>query len=408
MCSSSFNIFLNKNIMNKTLLFILIITTILISCQKGDKTTNPNTILGCMDETALNYDTTATEDDGSCEYEQTATRSEILTNITNNIIIPAYDNLRIEIENLRYIAEDFTNNPNTQNISELRNSWLKAYISWQAVEMFNIGKAEEIDYLKTMNTYPCNPTRINNNIESQSYNLSESNFPSWTVQGFPALDYMLYGLASDSNLILDYYLGSDGSKYLAYLNDIIIQMENNTNLIVNDWQANKESFISSNGNTATSSLNLLTNDFIYYYEKGLRANKIGIPSGIWNGFQIYEIGVEAYYRKNISKQLCLKALNSCIDFFNGKHINSESLGGSYKDILTQHGDSNLCDDIINGLNEAESAINNLDDNFRKQLIENNTSMLNTYDELQDVVPMLKVQMLYSLNITVDYQDSDGD
>ena len=89
-------------------------------------------------------------------------------------------------------------------------------------------------------------------------------------------------------------------------------------------------------------------------------------------------------------------------------MNSESTGASYKDLLTQNGDSNLCDDIINGINEAKSAINNLDDNFRKQLIENNTSMLNTYDELQDVVVMLKVQMLYSLNITVDYQDSDGD
>jgi predicted lipoprotein len=406
--SSSFNIFLTKNIMKKTLLFILGIATILVSCQKGDKKIDPNTILGCMDESALNYSSNATEDDGSCEYEQTASRSEVLTNITNNIIIPAHENLRIEIENLKSKAEEFTNNPNTQNISELRNSWLKAYISWQAVEMFNIGKAEEIDYLKTMNTYPCNPTRINNNIESQSYNLNESTFPSWTVQGLPALDYMLYGLEADSNLILDYYLGSDGSKYLAYLNDVIIQMENNTNLIINDWQANKESFISSNGITATSSLNLLTNDFIYYYEKGLRANKVGIPSGVWNGFQIYEIGVEAYYRKNISKQLCLKALNSCKDFFNGKHINSESIGASYKDLLAQNGESNLGNNIITELEEAESAINNLDDNFRKQLLENNTNMLNTYDELQDVVPMLKVQMLYSLNITVDYQDSDGD
>ena len=368
--------------MKKIIFFILTIVVIVSSCQKA--TNNPN------------IDILSEE------------RGKLLENVTNHIIIPAYENLRDEIEDLKSKAQEFTNNTNTQNINELRNSWLKAYTAWQAVEMFNIGKAEEIDYLKTMNTYPCNPTRINNNIESQSYDLNESNFPSWIVQGFPALDYMLYGLETDSNLILDYYLGSDGPKYLAYLNDVIAQMENNTNLVINDWQANKESFISSNGNTATSSLNLLTNDFIYYYEKGLRANKIGIPCGVWDGFQSYEIGVEAYYRKNISKQLCLKALSSCKDFFNGKHINSESLGKSYKDLLTQNGDSNLYDNIINGLNEAESAIHNLDDNFRKQLIEDNISMLNTYDELQDVVVFLKVNMLYSLNITVDYQDSDGD
>jgi len=28
-------------------------------------------VLGCMDQTALNYNSTATEDDGSCEYEVT-------------------------------------------------------------------------------------------------------------------------------------------------------------------------------------------------------------------------------------------------------------------------------------------------------------------------------------------------
>ena len=65
-------------------------------------------------------------------------------------------------------------------------------------------------------------------------------------------------------------------------------------------------------------------------------------------------------------------------------------------------------DIINSLNQAEIEINSLDNNFRLQLIEDNNSMLNTYDALQSVVPLLKVNMLYSLNITVDYADSDGD
>ena len=65
-------------------------------------------------------------------------------------------------------------------------------------------------------------------------------------------------------------------------------------------------------------------------------------------------------------------------------------------------------DIINGLNQAEILINNLDNNFRVQLFQDNSSMLNTYDALQDVVPLLKVQMLNALTITVDYEDSDGD
>tara|TARA_B110000008_G_scaffold14779_1_gene13851 strand:+ start:3866 stop:4972 length:1107 start_codon:yes stop_codon:yes gene_type:complete len=368
--------------MKKKLLFILSVILLVSSCEKSKD---------------------SLETDPLAEY-----RSELLYNVTNNIIIPAHETLQNKLDILSDKALDFSSNPTALTLSELRYAWVKAYMSWQSVEMFAIGKAEEIDYVKSMNTYPCSPVLINNNLESQSYDLNQSNYNSWKVQGFPALDYMLYGLDADSNMVLNYYQGTVATKYLAYVNDIISQMKINTDLVLQYWQTNKESFISSDGNTSTSSLNLLTNDFIYYYEKGLRANKIGIPCGVWNGFQEYEIGIEAYYQQDISKQLALESLNACKDFFTGKGINSEVLGFSYIDFLSANGDESLSADIINGLSEAEIAINNLDNNFRLQLMQDNLPMLDTYDELQDVVVLLKVNMLYSLNITVDYFDSDGD
>lgn len=367
--------------MKKSILFILSIILIISACQKS-----------AVNKTDVVLDS----------------RGELLENVTNNIIIPAYENLKSDIDNLSQSAIDFTNNPDLSTISILRNAWLNAYVSWQRVEMFTIGKAEEINYIKSMNTYPCNTTQINNNLLSQSYDLNTSNFPSWSAQGFPALDYMLYGLDSDSNMILNYYTGNDGEKYLSYLNDLIAQMSSNTTLVVQDWQNNKTNFINSDGNTATSSFNVLTNDFIYYYEKGLRANKIGIPCGVWNGFQPYEIGIEAYYRKDISKHLALTSLNACRDFFMGRGVNSEMLGVSYADILSENGESSLSSEIINAINEAEIAITNLASNFRLQLTQDQTNMLYAYDEIQDVVALLKVKMLNSLDVTVDYQDSDGD
>jgi len=336
-------------------------------------------------------------------------RTTLLENLTNNIIVPAHVNLQSKLDNLNNKLENFTSNQTPTNFSELRNSYVSTYLAWQSVEMFNIGLAEEIDYVKTMNTFPCNTNIINNNIIGQAYDHNAANWPSWTSQGLPSLDYMLYGLNNDSNLVINNYTDPvNGSKYLDYLNSIINQMKMNTDDVVQYWQANATSFIDSDANTATSSLNLLTNDFIYYYEKGLRANKIGIPCGVWNGFQVYEIGIEAYYRQDISKKLALESLNACKDFFMGKGINSEIFGVSYNDFLSANGDEGLSADIINALSEAEMEINNLDNNFRIQLMQDNLPMLDAYDELQDVVVLLKVNMLYSLNITVDYQDSDGD
>ena len=337
-------------------------------------------------------------------------RTTLLENLTNNIIVPAHINLQSKLESLNNSLVSFTTNQTPTNFSELRNAYVSTYIAWQSVEMFNIGLAEEIDYVKAMNTFPCNTTTINNNIMAQVYDLNAANWPSWASQGLPALDYMLYGLNNDSNLVLDNYTDLiNGSKYLNYLNSIISQMSMNTDAVVQYWQANTTSFINSDANTASSSLNLLTNDFIYYYEKGLRANKIGIPSGKWNNYQIYEIGVEAYYKKNISKRLALEALSACKDFFTGIGFNSNtSEGQSYIDYLTNNGDADISADIISGLDLAKDKINNLDDNFRLQLLNDNSSMLEAYDALQQVVVDLKTDMLISLQITVDYVDADGD
>ena len=336
-------------------------------------------------------------------------RSALLENLTVNIIEPVHENLQNKLENLNTSLENFTTNQTLINFSQLRNAYVNTYIAWQSVEMFDIGLAEEIKYKNTMNTFPCNTTVINTNIMEQGYDLNTPSWPSWSAQGLPALDYMLYGLDNDSNLVINNYTDLvNGSKYLDYLNNIINQMIMNTNQVVEYWKVNKTDFINSDANTATSSLNLLTNDFIYYYEKGLRANKVGIPSGKWNNYQIYEIGVEAYYRKNISKRLALEALSACKSFFTGVGFNTEIIGQSYVDYLTQNGDTNISVNIITGLDEAKDKINNLNDDFRFQLLNDNSSMLDAYDALQQVVVDLKTDMLISLKITVDYVDADGD
>ena len=349
--------------------------------------------------------TDTNENDSIDNYNRIA----ILENLTNNIIIPSYEQLQSKMIQLNISSFDFKASQNSSNLTALRKSWKETYIAWQYVEMFNLGKAEEIDFNKAMNTYPCNTTIINQNISNSQYNLSSSDYSSWSSQGLPAVDYMLYGLDNDSNNILNIYSGNDGEKNLNYLEDIISQMLDNTNKVTEYWKNNKDLIISSNGNTATSSLNLLTNDFIYFYEKGIRANKIGIPCGRWDNWDTYPIGVEAFYRKDLSKQLTLSAINSCVQFFSGVGLNTGTDGQSFDDYLNDiNGDNDLTNDIINKLTTAEEKINSLDNNFRLQMSTDNTKMVEAYDALQKVVVHLKTDMLISLSITVDYADADGD
>jgi hypothetical protein len=57
---------------------------------------------------------------------------------------------------------------------------------------------------------------------------------------------------------------------------------------------------------------------------------------------------------------------------------------------------------------AKTQINTLDADFYQQITTDNSKMKLAYDELQKAVVLLKVDMLQTFNINVDYVDADGD
>ena len=334
-------------------------------------------------------------------------KKAMLENLTDNIIIPSFVNLNVKIVDLKISSDNFINDINNENLSDLRKKWLKAYKAWQNVEMFNIGKAEEIFYPKKMNTYPTDISRINSNIQSGLYDLV-NNDNNLDAQGFPALDYMLYGLNGDSLLVIDKYLSTEGDKYITYLDDLVTYMTDNTSLVTEYWNTNRNTFVNSYSNTATSSLNMLTNDFIYYYEKGLRANKIGIPAGVFPG-GVNPNKVEAYYHRNTSKELALEALDACKRFFIGESFQSNQTGESLKTYLDHKNQNSILSDIIiSKFENSKNKIDILNNNFAHQVETDNIQMVYAYDAIQEGVVKLKTDMLFSLNISVDYVDADGD
>ena len=334
-------------------------------------------------------------------------RGQMLTNLVDNIIIPSYEGFANEMSSMNNAGLAFTNNPTLSSLQEFRSSWLNAYKKWQYVEMFNIGKAEELQYTFYMNVYPLTVEDVQNNIDNGGYDLNSVN--NQDAQGFPALDYLLHGLTdNDTELVNIFTSGPNAEGYKNYVNAILNQMNSLTNQVLNDWKGSfKNTFINRSGNTATSSLNSLVNDFIFYYEKGLRANKFGIPAGVFSANPLPE-KVEAFYKKNISKELALDALEAVEDFFNGKHYNGSLTGESFKTYLQYLDRNDIYVSTTDQFNSARIEINNLSNNFSNQINTDNTKMTKAYDELQKAVVLLKVDMLQAFSINIDYVDADGD
>ena len=339
-------------------------------------------------------------------------RSAVLKNYADNIIIPRLNNFRSSVDYLRESVDAYVDSPDITTYTELHNSWLEAYINWQYVEMFNIGKAEEIMFFSKTNTYPVNEGRIQENINNEKTDLSNPN--DWSCQGFPGLDYMIHGIANTENEIINQYIQNPlNGKYLKV---VINELNDNTDLVLNDWNTYRNTFVNSVENTATSAFNMLTND-LYYFEKGLRTNKIGIPSGVFSNNPLSN-KVESYYSskngiEDVSRDLIENALNAVDLVFQGKSSNQSPVGPSFKTYLDFIKANNVSADdigsiVVNKIQTANQKILDLNKNFINQVENDNGKMLATFDALQTIVVNLKTDMLSLFNVAVDYTDADGD
>jgi predicted lipoprotein len=380
-----------------------------IACSKSDDDPSVSEITSNQSQTEdINQEnsTEGTEDNKSGN-DNSFDRVKMMTFITEEIIIPSYDNLNTSITELKESYELFKINITEHNLEELRNKWLKSYKLWQHVEMFNIGKSMEDYLIFRSNIYPVDTVRVNQNINNGEYDLKNPN--NYAAQGFPTIDYLLYGKGNDPAKITDHYKEND--KTMNYLGSLIEDLAANVKNVNDDWNQVKNEFVSSVDNTASSNLNMMVNDFIYYYEKGFRANKFGIPAGVFSGGALPD-RVEGFYSKNFSKVFALEAMTSIKKFFNGESYKNSDIKGlglkSYIDFVEKDQEELLSDKINAQLTDAEKSINELGNNLSDQIESDLIKVLKTYDDIQTAVVLLKVDMLQALNIAVDYADADGD
>jgi hypothetical protein len=352
----------------------------------------------------MNCSSSSSDDDVNDNFD----RGAMLENWADNIIVPGYEAYMANLSLLKAAIATFAGGKTTANLQDLQDAWIDAYIAWQYVSMFEIGKAETSSLRDFTNIFPANVNVIESNITNGGYNLE---LPSTRdQQGFPALDYLLYGLGNNNQEIVDKHVTND--QYTQYTSELVDRLISLTSEVLNDWKGGyRDNFVLNDGSEASSSVNKLVNDYLFYYEKALRAGKIGIPAGIFSTSPLPD-RVEALYAGNVSRQLFDAALQATIDFFNGKHYNSATKGESLYTYLNYIRDISDLTDLGKEINDqfiaAQQKATGLNDNFYLQVSEDNQLMLETFDELQKNVVLMKVDMLQAMNISVDYIDADGD
>lgn len=353
-----------------------------------------------------------TDDESSGSSSDNYDRSALLTNWADNIILPSYANYVEKVDVLKTVSAQFETETNIVNLNSLRQAYQAAYIAFQKVSMFEIGPAESLDFRSYTNTYPTNATAIDGFIKANEYPNLE--LPSMRdKQGFPALDFLLYGIDTSDQAIVDAYLtGEFKEAYKYYLNAVVERIQTLGNEVNNQWKGSfRNEFINNTSSSSTGSVDKMANDFIIHYEKFIRSGKVGIPAGVFSG-NIEPQTVESFYNPEFSKILLITALTASKDFFEGKHTLHNMQGESFKSYLdflnTLKEGEDLSTLILNQYQESLELSGQLQDNLVFEVENNNSKMLEAYESMQKNVVLLKLDMLQALSISVDYVDADGD
>ena len=118
-----------------------------------------------MDENAINYDADAEiADNATCTYEPFE-KTQMLTNICDNYIIPAYTNFNEKNIALSNSANGFSSDPTLDAFEALQQNWKDALLSWQQVCFLDFGPAAFVILNNQVNLHPVDTDVINNNID---------------------------------------------------------------------------------------------------------------------------------------------------------------------------------------------------------------------------------------------------
>lgn len=339
-------------------------------------------------------------------------RKALLTNVADNIIIPAFTNFQTVFKEMKTAADQFAAAPDAARLTSLRAKWKTAYIAWQQVELFNFGPADNVSLRNYFNIYPTDVNLLRSHISNGTYNLDQ--LANNKVQGFPALDYLLNGAGANDAEILAYYSTvAEAAKSKKYLVDVVNSMNTKIDQVVSDWKGNyRQQFISSDGTGAGSSISLMVNEYILNFERFLRSGKFAIPAGVMSGTPAAE-KVEAFYSKDLGMELARTAVKASRDFYLGKAFNGGSTGPSLYSYLQALGKNNantatLAANIESQFAAIDAKISSLGNSIYNAIINNRSSVLAVYDEFQKQVRYLKVDMTSAIGITISYTDNDGD
>lgn len=314
---------------------------------------------------------------------------------TSVIIFNNYQSLIQEVNKLKLEIDTLDRLTNIEQLLKVKAQLKSTYLKWQKVSMLEFGPAETAALKSAVNIFKTDTAQIELNIISGNYNLDQISMKD--AKGFPALDYLLNGKIEVDLIKM---LNSTENR-IQYINAVINDIKSKVDQVTTEWDTYQTTFANASGTDVGSSTGMLINSMNLHFEKFLKDNKIGIPLGIRSSGIKRPDFSEAFYG-GYSVEL-VKA--------NFDAIKNIYLGGTNYGLDDYLNDANAVDlneRIKNQIMVIDLKLNALSGTLPYLIDNEHIKLQETYNEMQKLIVLLKVELPSRMGVLITYQDNDGD
>ncbi|MBD2480825.1 imelysin family protein [Planktothrix sp. FACHB-1365] len=158
------------------------------------------------------------------------TTTLVVSNFADQVVIPTYQQLVEDAEELSKAVNQFVENPTEETLKAAQNAWIVARSPWEQSEAFAFGPAESLGYDGDLDDWPVNETDVVAVINSQDEITLESVKKLQTTQkGFHTIEYLLFGL--DSQKTADDF----SKRELKLLQNLTLAFNESANNLTKSW-----------------------------------------------------------------------------------------------------------------------------------------------------------------------------
>ncbi|RFM25819.1 imelysin family protein [Deminuibacter soli] len=329
----------------------------------------------------------------------------VLVNLGTNVILPAYQQLGTGTAALDAAITAFNAAPTATTLTAAQNAFKTAYKNWAAISEFEFGPAADL-FLTThfTNSFPTDTALIKSNTAGATYAID--GLANYAAQGFPAIDYLLFGNGNDA-VLARFTTSANAAGAKQYLAALSGSIKTKAAAVATAWSPAGGNYLArftkATGVDAGSSLSLLLNAYVLDFDVNLQNYKVGIPIGLYGPSMLPKAPtkVEGYY-SGLSDQLLIAQAQAY------QKIYLAGLNAKVAATKAQNNGASLNDVITNQLTTLITKFQALPEPLSTGVSNNASSINDAYTEIRKMTVLLKVDMSSALGIKISFQDDDGD